>query len=230
MRPFPFSFASAPALALAFILSSCFGGEKEAANNSKKPENAVKEADDATVEAKKEGLEVITLGAGCFWCIEAVLEQIEGVKEVVSGYMGGRTKNPTYEAVVRGDTGHAEVAQITFDPKVVRFGELLSYFWKLHDPTTLNRQGYDVGTQYRSAIFYHSEDQRKTAEEQVKKLEEAKVFEDPIVTEITEASTFYVAEDYHQDYYRLNKNNPFGNVGYCRRVIAPKLEKLGLEK
>ncbi len=220
---------SALALAVGLFFSSCFAAERgEEASSSKKEKdvNQSKTEDDA----KKAGLEVATLGAGCFWCIEAVLEQLDGVENVVSGYMGGKTKNPTYRAILKGDTGHAEVVQVTFDPEKISFDTVLSYFWKLHDPTTLNRQGNDVGTQYRSAIFYHTDEQKKKAEVQKGKVDEAGVFKDPIVTEITKASTFYEAEDYHQDYYRLNKNNPRANVGYCRYIIAPKLEKLGLAK
>ena len=168
-------------------------------------------------------LETLTLGSGCFWCSEAVLEQVEGVRDVVSGYMGGDTPDPTYKEVCTGRTGHAEVVQVRFDPKVLPLDDLLAWFWKLHDPTTLNRQGADVGTQYRSAIFYHSEAQREAA---LRSMEAAQAdFSDPIVTEITAAGTFYPAEDYHQDYYRANKNQ-----GYCRAVIAPKLDKLDLEK
>lgn len=230
MMASPLSLSSLLTLLLGLVLSSGVAAEKDVSVPAEKATDTVKASESSPSSKTKGDLEVVTLGAGCFWCIEAVLEQIEGVENVVSGYMGGKTKDPTYEEVVKGNTGHAEVAQIHFDPKVTSFSKVLSYFWKLHDPTTLNRQGYDVGTQYRSAIFYHSEAQKKVAEEQIKKLEAAKVFDDPIVTEVTKASTFYVAEDYHQDYYRLNKNNPFGNVGYCRRVIAPKLEKLGLEK
>ena len=170
-------------------------------------------------------MEVVTLGAGCFWCIEAVLEQIEGINEVTSGYMGGTIKNPTYEQICTGLTGHAEVVQVTFDPQVIAFAAVLEHFWKLHDPTTLNRQGYDVGTQYRSAIFYHSPEQLAVAEKSKKEKDEKGVFPGPIVTEISQAETFYVAEDYHQDYYRNNKD-----ARYCRMIINPKLEKLGLEK
>lgn len=220
------SFSSALALAVSFFVCSCYAADKGEPDAPKKDVNESK-TKPAEVE---EGLEVATLGAGCFWCIEAVLEQLEGVKDVVSGYMGGKTKDPTYNEVLQGDTGHAEVVQVTFDPEKISYDKILSYFWKVHDPTTLNRQGNDVGTQYRSAIFYHSDEQREKAEAQKKKVEEAGVFEDPIVTEISKADVFYVAEDYHQDYYRLNKDNPRGNVGYCRFIIAPKLEKLGLAK
>ena len=167
--------------------------------------------------------ETITLGAGCFWCTEAVFQQIPGVISVKPGYMGGKTKNPTYEQVVTGETGHAEVAQIIFDPAKVKLEQILDIFWVAHDPTTLNRQGADVGTQYRSAIFYESEAQKNVAEKS--KVKAAAKFEDPIVTEITKADVFYVAEDYHHNYYERNKNkNP-----YCQVVIAPKLRKLNLK-
>lgn len=170
-------------------------------------------------------LEVATFGAGCFWCVEAVLEQFDGVEDVVSGYMGGTVDNPTYRQICTGRTGHAEVVQVTFDPKKISFEKLLEVFWKLHDPTTLNRQGNDVGTQYRSAVFYHSEAQRDAAIESKRKTDESSAFSDPVVTEITEASRFYEAEVDHQDYYRLNKRQP-----YCQYVIVPKLDKLGLER
>ena len=168
--------------------------------------------------------EVATLGAGCFWCVEAVLEQVDGVRSVASGYMGGTLQHPSYQEVCNGTTGHAEVVQVTFEPDVLSFADLLEWFWRLHDPTTLNRQGNDVGTQYRSAIFYHSDEQRGTAEASRKAADESGQFADPIVTEITEATEFWPAENYHQEYYRLNKTQP-----YCRMVIAPKLGKLGLE-
>lgn len=167
--------------------------------------------------------EIITLGAGCFWCTEAVYQQIPGVVTVKPGYMGGNTKNPTYDQVVTGETGHAEVAQLAFDPQKVTLEKILEVFWKVHDPTTLNRQGADVGTQYRSAIFYETDAQREIASKS--KTEAGMEFSKPIVTEITKATQFYVAENYHHDYYRRNKNkNP-----YCQVVIAPKLRKLGLE-
>ncbi len=165
--------------------------------------------------------EIATFGAGCFWCVEAVFEQLDGVSSVVSGYMGGSMENPTYDQVCTGRTGHAEVVQIHFDPSVVTYSDLLEMLWRAHDPTTLNRQGADVGTQYRSAIFYHSQAQKQAAE--ASKKAAAAEFTQPIVTEITEAATFYAAEDYHQDYF---KNNP--SAGYCTFVIRPKLKKLGL--
>ncbi len=168
--------------------------------------------------------ETITLGAGCFWCTEAVMERVEGVKSAVSGYMGGHVENPTYRQVVTGETGHAEVAQITFDPSKISLDEVLEIFWLMHDPTTLNRQGADVGTQYRSAIYYHNDGQKEIAEKSIAKLTQAGTFSDPIVTEVTKAATFYTAEDYHQEYYELNKN-----ASYCRYVIHPKLKKLGFD-
>ena len=171
-----------------------------------------------------EGAEVITFGAGCFWCTEAIFQQQPGVISVTSGYMGGHGKNPTYEEVCGGDTGYAEVSQIVFDPKKTSLEKILQVFWHAHDPTTLNRQGADSGTQYRSAIFYNTEEQKQIAEKSKK--EQANVFEDPVVTEITKATEFWPAENYHQDYYRLNK----GRNPYCSMVIAPKLKKLGLSQ
>lgn len=165
-------------------------------------------------------MEVATLGAGCFWCVEAVFQDLKGVYKVESGYMGGEVEDPSYKAVCSGTTGHAEVAQLTFDPEIISFETLLEVFWTTHDPTTLNRQGADVGTQYRSAIFYHSEEQRKTAEAS-KKGFATKLWDDPIVTEVTPASTYYPAEDYHQNYYSENPN-----AGYCRIVINPKVRKV----
>ncbi|MGH2569100.1 MAG: peptide-methionine (S)-S-oxide reductase MsrA [Bacteroidota bacterium] len=167
-------------------------------------------------------LEKATFGAGCFWCVEAVYERLEGVNAVVAGYAGGAKANPTYEEVCTGKTGHAEVAQIVYDPSKVSYEQLLEWFWKSHDPTTLNRQGADVGTQYRSVIFYGDEKQKAAAEQSKKDAQ--KMFEDPIVTEIQPLTEFYRAENYHQDYYRLNPNAP-----YCSFVIRPKLKKLKLE-
>ncbi len=164
--------------------------------------------------------EIATLGGGCFWCLEAVYEQLNGVLSVESGYSGGHVRNPSYGDVCEGITGHAEVVQITFDPHVVSFRELLEVFFVIHDPTTLNRQGADVGTQYRSAIFYHSPEQRETAKQVIAEVKAAKIWDDPIVTEVTPFDAFYKAEAYHQGYFR---NNP--NQGYCRVVIAPKVSK-----
>ena len=165
--------------------------------------------------------QLATLAGGCFWCLEAVFEQLRGVKKVVSGYSGGDVPNPSYEAVCTGTTGHAEVVQVTFDPDELSYRDLLGVFFTLHDPTTLDRQGGDVGTQYRSAIFYHDEEQRRAAEEVVRELEAEHVFDEPIVTKIEPLQAFYPAEEYHREYYRRNANQP-----YCRAVIAPKVAKL----
>jgi len=164
--------------------------------------------------------EIATFGQGCFWCSEAIFQSLEGVTKVVSGYSGGNVKNPSYQEVCTGITGHAEVVQITFDPEIISFKKLLEVFWQTHDPTTLNRQGADVGTQYRSVVFYHNQDQKDQAEFYKKELEKSGAFKDPIVTEITKFDTFYPAEDYHQNYFLLNGNQP-----YCNFVIRPKLEK-----
>ena len=173
------------------------------------------------MNVKPEGnLALATFGNGCFWCTEAVFQNLKGVYQVESGYTGGKVKNPTYKEVCSGLTGHAEVIQLRYDPKEISYPELLEIFWQTHDPTTLNKQGADEGTQYRSAIFYHNEEQRQLAEAYKKKLDEAGAFDDPIVTEITPASVFYKAENYHQNYYNLN-----GNAPYCSYVIRPKLEK-----
>jgi peptide-methionine (S)-S-oxide reductase len=164
--------------------------------------------------------EVATLGGGCFWCLEAVYEDLRGVEKVESGYSGGTVANPTYRQVCSETTGHAEVVQVTFDPQVVSFREILEVFFTIHDPTTLNRQGADVGTQYRSAIFYHDEEQRRVAEEVIAELEAEGLWSDPIVTEVTPFDAYYRAEDYHQEYYRNNSYQP-----YCQVVIAPKVSK-----
>ena len=182
---------------------------------------------DAKVAAKMPevpaGAEVATFGAGCFWCIEAAYRQIPGVYSATSGYMGGSVKNPSYDDICSGSTGHAEVVHVVFDPKKVSYEKILTWFWNLHDPTTLNRQGNDVGDQYRSVIFYYSDEQKKTAE--ASKAAAKANFKDPIVTAITKASEFYPAENYHQNYYNENKSkNP-----YCRFVIEPKLKKLKLD-
>jgi peptide-methionine (S)-S-oxide reductase len=168
---------------------------------------------------KERKLEKATFGGGCFWCTEAVFQRVKGVEKVVSGYTGGKIKNPTYEQVCTGTSGHAEVIQVEFDPKVVAFAKLLEIHWKTHDPTTLNRQGYDEGTQYRSAIFFENDEQKKVAQEYKDKLNK-EVFDGKITTEITPLDVFYPAEDYHQNYYNLNTTK-----GYCRAVIIPKLKK-----
>jgi len=165
--------------------------------------------------------EIAYLGGGCFWCVEAAIKQLQGVESVRSGYMGGRVANPTYQQVCSGRSGHVEIAEVTFDPSVISFSDLLHVFFTLHDPTTPNRQGNDVGEQYRSVIFYRDEAQKKAAEEVIAELARDKVFNDPIVTAIEPASTFYVAEDYHQDYFANNSIQP-----YCMFVVAPKVKKI----
>lgn len=165
--------------------------------------------------------ELASLAGGCFWCLEAVYEQVKGVERVESGYMGGSVKDPTYRQVCNGDTGHAEVVQVAFDPKVISYREILQIFFVIHDPTTLNRQGADHGTQYRSAIYYHSPQQKETAEKLIAEFTAEKVFPRPIVTEVTALDTFYRAEDYHQGYFRANPSQP-----YCQAVVAPKVAKL----
>jgi len=164
---------------------------------------------------------VATLAGGCFWCLEAVFDQLEGVEDVVSGYSGGSVPNPTYQQVCAGTSGHAEVVQVTFDPDQISFRDVLRVFFTFHDPTTLNRQGADVGTQYRSAVFYHSPEQKRAAEEVIAELVAAGAWERPVVTEISPYTAFYPAEDYHRDYFENNPDQP-----YCRAVIAPKVAKL----
>ncbi|MCF8307027.1 MAG: peptide-methionine (S)-S-oxide reductase MsrA [Ignavibacteriales bacterium] len=194
---------------LFFLLSACnLSGE---ADKEKYRDNEIMD---------KSNLETATFGAGCFWCVEAVFQRVKGVEKVVSGYSGGSVKNPTYDQVCTGRTGHAEVIQIEFDPAIVSFSELLEIFWSTHDPTTLNRQGADIGTQYRSAVFYHSEAQKESAEFYKNKLGASGVYSSPVVTEITKFDLFYAAEKYHQDYYDNNSSQP-----YCSFVITPKLEK-----
>lgn len=189
------------------------------AQNPNKKEKNMQDLPKTQVQVQ-EGYEIATLGAGCFWCTEAIYQNLNGVEVVLSGYSGGHVANPTYKQVTSGTTGHAEVIQIQYDPKVVTFEEILEVFWSTHDPTTLNRQGADVGPQYRSAVFFHSEDQKEKATYYKSKLDESGAFNRPIVTEITPFSNFYVAEDYHQNYYNDNGMQP-----YCQFVIKPKLEK-----
>jgi peptide-methionine (S)-S-oxide reductase len=193
---------------LIIILMSCFA---LVSAEAQKP---------STAKNMNESKQVATFGAGCFWCTEAVFLNVKGVEKVESGYSGGKIKNPSYREICTGTTGHAEVTQITFDPKIVSFEELLEVFWNTHDPTTLNRQGADEGTQYRSIVFYHNEEQKKTAEAYMKQLEASKIYKNPIVTEISLLTNFYKAEDYHQNYYALNPNQ-----GYCQYVIRPKVDK-----
>jgi len=199
-------------LVLGLFFSSCTAKEKP----------IVKEEFKEPVKVKvKEGMEVATFAGGCFWCTEAVFLEIKGVEKVVSGYIGGKTLNPTYKDICTGETGHAEAIQITFNPNEVAFEDLLEVFFATHDPTTLNRQGADVGTQYRSEIFYHSEAQKTKAENYIQLLEKEKLYDKKIVTKVSSATVFYPAEDYHQNYYNQNSSQ-----GYCQMVIAPKLEKL----
>ena len=199
-------------LVLSLIFSSCTAKEKP----------VVKEEFKEPVKVKvKEGMEVATFAGGCFWCTEAVFLEIKGVEKVVSGYIGGKTINPTYKEICTGETGHAEAIQITFNPNEVAYEDLLEIFFGTHDPTTLNRQGADVGTQYRSEIFYHSETQKTKAENYIQLLEKEKLYDKKIVTKVSSATVFYPAEDYHQNYYNQNSSQ-----GYCQMVIAPKLEKL----
>ncbi len=164
--------------------------------------------------------EIATLAGGCFWCLEAVFDSLKGVESVESGYAGGKVANPSYQAVCTGTTGHAEAVQITFDPQAISFKELLQVFFTVHDPMTLNRQGADVGTQYRSAIFYHTSEQKMLAEQTIVEMNAAKIWSDPIVTEVTPFAAFYRAEDYHQEYFANNPNQP-----YCQMVVAPKVAK-----
>ena len=199
-------------MVLSLIFSSCTAKEK----------SVVKEEFKEPIKVKvKEGMEVATIAGGCFWCTEAVFLEIKGVEKVVSGYIGGKTINPTYKDICTGETGHAEAIQITFNPNEVAYEDLLEIFFGTHDPTTLNRQGADVGTQYRSEIFYHSEAQKVKAENYIQLLEKEKLYDKKIVTKVSSATVFYPAEDYHQNYYNQNSSQ-----GYCQMVIAPKLEKL----
>jgi len=196
-------------LFISLMLSACGqpnGNQKSAKPQTKKNDNSK--------------METATLGAGCFWCVESVYLELKGVKKVVSGYSGGHKENPGYKEVCDGSTGHAEVAEITFDPSVVSFSEILEVFFLVHDPTTRNRQGNDVGTQYRSAIYFHSPEQKEIAETIIKKLNASGAWENPIVTEVTKFEKFWPAEDYHQNYYNLNSEQP-----YCQYVVRPKLEK-----
>ena len=195
------------------LTASIFIGCNLQSNNNAQTKQEVQMID-------KTKYQVATFGEGCFWCTEAIFQRLNGVVKVESGYSGGTVPNPTYDAVCTGKTGHAEATQIFFDPKIISFKELLEVFWKTHDPTTLNRQGADVGTQYRSVIFYHNEEQKKLAEKYKQKLDSEKIWKDPIVTEINPFKNFYKAEDYHQDYY-----NRHGNQPYCTFVITPKIEK-----
>lgn len=171
-------------------------------------------------DQQADGREIATLGGGCFWCLEAIFEQLDGIETVVSGFSGGKVANPTYQEVSAGTTGDAEVVHLTFDPGVMSFEQILKVFFAVHDPTTLNRQGADIGPQYRSAIFYHSPDQKVTARRVIEEITKAQIWDAPIVTEVAPFGAFYKAEDYHQEYYRRNERQP-----YCQVVIAPKVAK-----
>jgi peptide-methionine (S)-S-oxide reductase len=195
----------------------CSFKEKTTRTSSNK-ENKTQNTEQKMTDTTK--LEKATLAGGCFWCVETIFEDLKGVEKVESGYSGGTTKNPSYQQVCTGTTGHAEVIQISFDPSVISYEQILTVFFHVHDPTTLNKQGADVGTQYRSAIFYHSDEQKKTAEKVKDDITKSGLWDDPIVTEITAFDTFYKAEDYHQNYY---KDNP--EKSYCSYVIAPKVKK-----
>lgn len=200
--------------ALAFFASTGFTltGNREA--------NAKESKTITIMKGDNTNLETATLAGGCFWCIETIFNDLKGVDKVISGYSGGTTKNPSYEQVSSGNTGHAEVVQITYDPSIIGYDKLLEIFFHIHNPTTMNRQGADVGSQYRSAIFYRNDDEKKTAEEVIKKIAGSGLWNDEIVTEVTMLDEFYSAEDYHQDYYKNNKDK-----SYCSLVIAPKVRK-----
>ena len=214
------------AIVLGLVVVVYLGGKLAMSETSLVDESAqpqLESAEDAAPEPAEQpaGSATATFGNGCFWCTEAVFQRLKGVKTVASGYSGGSVKNPTYQQVCTGTTGHAEAIQITYDPKEISYEDLLAVFWHSHDPTTKNRQGPDVGTQYRSVIFYHSDEQKQLAEKNKKKLDESRLFHAPIVTEIVPFKAFYRAEDYHQDFYNQNSAHP-----YCRAVIGPKLEKV----
>lgn len=189
--------------------------------NCQQPQDTTQIKDNYMKPIENSNLETATFGAGCFWCIEAAFDQLNGVHQVQSGYAGGHVENPSYKEVTTGETGHAEVLQVYYDPKVISYETLLDAFWVIHDPTQLNRQGNDVGTQYRSEIFYHNEQQKELAEKALKQQNESGLYSKPIVTKISDLNNnFYPAEDYHTDYYELNSTQP-----YCSNVIAPKLQK-----
>ncbi|WP_413614306.1 peptide-methionine (S)-S-oxide reductase MsrA [Flavobacterium sp. N2270] len=199
-------------VAFLFVFQSCQSQEKK---------TEIKEFKEPVKMNVENNMEVATFAGGCFWCTEAVFTELKGVEKVISGYTGGMIKNPSYKEICTGTTGHAEAIQIIFDPKEIAFEDLLEVFFGTHDPTTLNRQGADVGTQYRSEIFYHSQEQKDKAEDYIKFIENEKLYNKPIVTKVSSAVVFYEAEEYHQDYYAENSQQ-----GYCQMVIVPKLEKL----
>ena len=200
--------------ALLFSLSSCGNSEATLQNET------VFKKMETTNNSTNKMIDTLTIGGGCFWCVEAQLQQLNGVLTVTSGYAGGNSKNPTYKEVCTGLTGHAEVIQVTFDNSIISLDEMLAAFWQAHDPTQLNRQGNDVGTQYRSVIFYRNDEQKKIAEDYKKKLNDEKVYDKSVVTEISPLTTFYSGEEYHQNYYNQNASQ-----GYCQFVITPKLDK-----
>ena len=208
------------AMRASFTLSLALVGICACEGRVRPAENTTSMTDMATAPSRPTTTDTAVLGAGCFWCVEAVFTELDGVLEVTSGYAGGHVKNPSYKEVCAGTTGHAEVARIVYDPSRITFDELLEVFWQTHDPTTLNRQGADVGTQYRSAVFATSPEQRELATSYKAKLDASGAFPAPIVTEIAELTTFYPAEDHHQNYYAQN-----GEQGYCQLVIRPKVEK-----
>ncbi len=210
-----FKFAAWAALVLtpALLIAGCSSKKQQTPQQEK---NQLSQ----TMTTNMDGMQLATFGTGCFWCTEAIFESLKGVSKVQSGYSGGQEANPTYEQVCSGETGHAECIQITYDPNIIRYEDLLEAFWQSHDPTTLNRQGADVGTQYRSVIFFHSDEQKRLAEEYKTKLSTSGAFKDPVVTEISPAVKFYPAENYHQDYFKLN-----GHAPYCQFVISPKIDK-----
>lgn len=216
----------AAALVIGIVSAQGLGSKAQAkpiqSGSSDKGVNSARTGSDSTTKLQEKKLETANFGAGCFWCVEAVFQRLKGVTSVESGYMGGHTADPTYKQICTGTTGHAEIIQIKFDPAVISFKELLEVFWKTHDPTTLNRQGNDVGTQYRSAVFYTNDTQKELAEKYKAKLNESGAFRAPIVTEVTAATKYYPAEKYHQNYWNTQGK---GN-GYCQAVIPPKLEKL----
>ena len=206
-----------------FCCTACSKADDSTAKPAATPKTVVSQSNEPLVEPASKA-SVITLGGGCFWCVEAVYQRIDGITKVTSGYMGGTVSNPTYKQICTGRTGHAEVVKVEFDPAKLSLEKVLAVFWKAHDPTTLNRQGADIGTQYRSAIFYHAAADKAVAEKSKQAAGKSGEFRSPIVTEITRAGAFYKAEAYHQNYFNLNSNAP-----YCRAVIWPKLRKLGLK-
>jgi peptide-methionine (S)-S-oxide reductase len=210
-------------LAVFILAAACISQSVSSAGHSEGSPHAGIEPGNKGMAASREkvAFRLATFGAGCFWCVEAIFEELDGVEKVVSGYSGGHASNPSYEEVCSGRTGHAEVVQITYDPKRISYDELLEIYWRTHDPTTRNRQGNDVGTQYRSVVLYHDEEQKKLAEGYKARLEAEHIWDRPIVTEIVRFERFWPAEAYHQDYYRQNPGE-----GYCSLVITPKIEKL----